>query len=126
MQPPVNASLVSRAILTLNANLSAQSTKSVRVTWPVCNRNAKTHAPECVAEMLSVPSTTTTQIVSVTRDIPAILSMFVIGKQHLHQEFLLSISTPVIHPHVVPMPTVRGVTEPDHVNVFQNILEIHM
>jgi hypothetical protein len=47
-------------------------------------------------------------------------------KQHLHQEFLLSISTPVIHPHVVPMPTVRGVTEPDHVNVFQNILEIHM
>eukprot|EP00090_Calanus_glacialis_P041712 TRINITY_DN74232_c0_g1_i1.p2 TRINITY_DN74232_c0_g1~~TRINITY_DN74232_c0_g1_i1.p2 ORF type:complete len:164 (+),score=10.25 TRINITY_DN74232_c0_g1_i1:112-603(+) len=79
MQPPVNASPVSRAILANLANLSAQATKSVRVTWPVLQTSVKTLARECVADMLSVPSTTTTQTVSVTRDIPAILSMFVIG-----------------------------------------------
>ena len=104
-QPPVNACLVSRGTLTLNASLSAPSTRSAPRTWHVFSKSVRIPVLESAAPMPHALSTTTTQSANAILVMRGIHSPIATEKQHVSKSWTslsLNLIVPV-PPRVEPI-----------------------
>ena len=82
-QPPVSVCLVFRETLTLNANLSAPSTRSAPRTWHAFGKSVRILVQEFVVPMPHAPSITTTLFANVILAMKGIHSPIATEKQHV-------------------------------------------
>ncbi len=113
------------AIPTLNVSLNVLSTQNVLQTWPVLIRSVSILALAFVVYTLPVQSQIIIPSANVTRAMRAILSPPAAAKQHRRPQ-LLKLLIPAILPPVDQMLFATIASEPQLVNVFQNILAILM